>query len=238
MRGSYPQFWREIQRVPAPYRPAGARQRLADYATLGPAGAIRGIEIRRHAGQSVSIAKPIILIGGTAGTGKTTLASELSWRLGLDHRIGTGFIREIIKSQHRKEDCLELHGFTFRSEQPIVNIVAQAQRLRPAIIACIERARREGTSLLVEGTHLLPSVYHDALVDLFAVLAAPDPEEHSRRLHGPSHLHRQTTDADFTKVRLIDQYLASEAARWGIRYESYGFGVERFIHALHHRDFA
>jgi 2-phosphoglycerate kinase len=180
----------------------------------------------------VSIAKPIILIGGTAGTGKTTLASELSWRLGLDHRIGTGFIREIVKSQHRKEDCLELHGFTFRSQQPVANIIAQAQRLRPAVLACIERARREGTSLLVEGTHLLPSLYHDAEVDLFAVLAAPEPNEHRRRLHGPSHLHRQTSESDFANVRLIDEYLGSEASRWRIRYEPYGSSVERFIRVL------
>jgi len=186
----------------------------------------------------VNNTKPIILIGGTAGTGKTTLASELSWRLGLDHRIGTGFIREIVKSQHRTEDCLELHGFTFRSEQPVANIVAQAQRLRPAIIACIERARREGTSLLVEGTHLLPSLYHDVVVDLFAVLAAPELDEHKRRLHGPSHLHRQTTDADFANVRLIDQYLANEANRWGIRYESYGAGVEQFMRVLRERAIA
>ena len=182
--------------------------------------------------------KPIILIGGTAGTGKTTLASELSWRLSLDHRIGTGFIREIVKSQHRKEDCLELHGFTFRAEQPVANIAAQAQRLRPAIIACIERARREGTSLLVEGTHLLPSLYHDVIVDLFVVLAAPELEEHQRRLHGPSHLHRQTTNADFANVRLIDQYLGSEAARWGIRYEPYGSGVEKFMRVLRERAIA
>jgi 2-phosphoglycerate kinase len=180
----------------------------------------------------VSIAKPIILIGGTAGTGKTTLAAELSWRLGLDHRIGTGFIREIIKSQHHKEDCLELHGFTFRSQQPIANIIAQAQRLKPAVMACIERALREGTSLLVEGTHLLPSLYNDVAVDLFAVLAAPEPEEHRRRLRGPSHLHRQTTDADFANVRLIDQYLGTEAARWGVRYEPYGSGVYTFMRVL------
>jgi len=186
----------------------------------------------------VSSTKPIILIGGTAGTGKTTLASELSWRLGLDHRIGTGFIREIVKSQHRKEDCLELHGFTFRSEQPVTNIVAQAQRLKPAIIACIERARREGTSLLVEGTHLLPSLYYDVIVDLFVVLAAPELGEHKRRLCGPSHLHRQTTDADLANVRLIDQYLGSEAARWGIRCEPYGSGVEKFMRELHEREIA
>jgi 2-phosphoglycerate kinase len=182
--------------------------------------------------------KPIILIGGTAGTGKTTLASELSWRLGLDHRIGTGFIREIVKSQHRKEDCLELHGFTFRSGQPVANIVAQAQRLRPAIIACIERARREGTSLLVEGTHLLPSLYHDVLVDLFVILEAPEFEEHKRRLAGPSHLHRQTTDADFANVRLIDQFLGSEAVRWDIRYERYGSGVDKFMPELQARKIA
>lgn len=183
----------------------------------------------------MSSIKPIILIGGTAGTGKTTLASELSWRLGLDHRIGTGFIREIVKTQHRKEDCLELHGFTFRSEQPVANIVAQARRLKPAIIACIERARREGTSLLVEGTHLLPSLYHDVAADLFVVLEAPDFQEHKRRLRGPSHLHRQTTEADFANVRLIDQFLSSEAARWDISYESYGGGVDKFMRVLRER---
>lgn len=186
----------------------------------------------------MSYTKPIILIGGTAGTGKTTLASELSWRLGLDHRIGTGFIREIVKSQHRREDCLELHGFTFRSEQPVANIVAQAKRLRPAIIACIERARREGTSLLVEGTHLLPSLYHDVIVDLFAVLAAPALDEHKRRLRGPSHMHRQTTEADLANVRLIDQYLGEEATRWGIRYEPYATSADKFMLALRDRAIA
>jgi len=187
----------------------------------------------------VSTLKPIILVGGTAGTGKTTLGSQLSWRLSLDHRIGTGFIREIVKSQHRREDCLELHGFTFRSEHPVANIAAQAARLRPAVIACIERARREGTSLLIEGTHLLPALYHDVVADLFVVLAAPEFEEHKRRLHGPSHLHRRTTEADFANVRLIDEYLGSEAARWGIRYEPYGgSGVDKFMLVLRQRAIA
>lgn len=203
---------------------AGSRCRAPD---AGGASALAGTS-----GKFVSSTKPIILIGGTAGTGKTTLASELSWRLGLDHRIGTGFIREIVKSQHRKEDCLELHGFTFRAEQPVANIVAQAKRMRPAVIACIERARREGTSLLVEGTHLLPLLYHDVMVDLFVVLAAPEFEEHRRRLHGPSHLHRQTTESDFVNIRQIDQYLGSEAVRWGIHYDPYDRGIEKFMRVL------
>jgi len=52
--------------------------------------------------------KPIILIGGTAGTGKSTLARELSSRLKIDHRLGTGFMREVLRSetsQAKDPDC-------------------------------------------------------------------------------------------------------------------------------------
>jgi hypothetical protein len=69
-------------------------------------------------------------------------------------------------------------------------------------------------------------------VDLFVMLAAPEFDEHKRRLHGPSHLHRQTTEADFANVRLIDQFLGDEAARWGISYEPYGSGVDKFMRVL------
>jgi hypothetical protein len=84
----------------------------------------------------------------------------------------------------------------------------------------------------------LPGLYHDVPVDLFAVLAAPDLEEHKRRLRGPSHLHRRTTEADLANVRLIDQYLGSEAARWGIRYEPYAASVDKFMLALRGRAIA
>ena len=39
----------------------------------------------------------IILIGGASGTGKSTISKELSERLNIIHRIGTGFIREIVR---------------------------------------------------------------------------------------------------------------------------------------------
>ena len=34
-------------------------------------------------------------------------------------------------------------------------------------------------------------------------------------------------------VRLIGQFLGSEAGRWGIRYEQYGSGVDKFMRVLH-----
>lgn len=176
--------------------------------------------------------KPVILIGGTAGTGKSTLAQQLCSDLKLDHRIGTGFIREIVKTQHAPESCPELHRFTFRAEHPIENLRAQAERLKAAVLGCIRRARDEGTSLVIEGNHLLPELYRDADAEMFVILAAPEPGEHLRRLKGPSHLKRRTTAADFANVRRIDDYLRAEAERYCIGYRLYASNIADFVSTI------
>jgi len=176
--------------------------------------------------------KPVILIGGTAGTGKSTLAQELCTSLKIDHRLGTGFIREIIKTQHEPEACPELYRFTFRAERPLDNLNAQATRLRSAVLGCIRRAREEGTSLVVEGNHLLPELYREAEVDMFVILAAPGLDEHLRRLHGPSHSKRRTTASDFANVRRIDDYLRAEAERCRVSYRVYANNLVDFVAEL------
>jgi 2-phosphoglycerate kinase len=176
--------------------------------------------------------KPVILIGGTAGTGKSRLAHELCSHLAIDHRLGTGFIREIVKSQYSAAACPELHSFTFRSERPIDNLVAQARRLHGAVMACIERARNEGTSIVIEGNHLIPELYCNSQVDLFVVLSAPAPEEHLRRLRGPSHLKRHLSADDFNNVRRIDEWLRSEALGHGVPYRPYAENLADFAPIL------
>lgn len=108
--------------------------------------------------------KPIILIGGTSGTGKTTLARKLCSSLDIDHRLGSGFIREIVKTH---SSYSHLNTFTFRSDDPVKSLVAQAITLQPFVLACIERARNEGTSLIIEGTHLIPDLYSQDIYDVF-----------------------------------------------------------------------
>jgi 2-phosphoglycerate kinase len=176
--------------------------------------------------------KPVILLGGTAGTGKSKLAHELCTHLAIDHRLGTGFIREIVKSQSSAAACPELHSFTFRSERPVDNLVAQARRLHAAVTACIERARHEGTSIVIEGNHLIPELSCDAQIDLFVVLSAPAPEEHLRRLRGPSHLKRHLSADDFNNVRRIDEWLRSEALRHGIPYRPYADNLADFARIM------
>ena len=177
----------------------------------------------------VMMAKPIILIGGTAGTGKSTLARELCGAMGIDHRLGTGFIREIVKSYNTEKSAPELFSFTFHSKRPVDNLIAQARRLQPAIDGCIKRARDEGTSLVIEGNHLIPALYHDAPVDHYVLLGAPNEEELLSRLHGPSHSKRNIGREDFRNVLRIDDYLRAEASHHGIEFIVYTNNLARFV---------
>jgi 2-phosphoglycerate kinase len=174
--------------------------------------------------------KPIILVGGTAGTGKSTLARELSSRLGIDHRLGTGFIREVLRSETSPAKDPDLFTFTFRSENPIKTLIAQARRLQPAILSCIRRARNEGTSLIIEGNHLLPELYSDIDVDLYLILSAPQLDEHLRRLQGPSHLKRNITADDFRNAVMINEYFRAEAQRRQLPFLLYEDNLESFAH--------
>src|ERR1700722_17468127 len=131
--------------------------------------------------------KPVIFLGGAPGTGKSTLANLLLCQLDLDHRIGTGFIRAILQAEASRESEALLFSRTSESEDPTGHVVRPARRLLAAEANCVDRRRREGTSLVVEGSHLLPSVYADLTVDVFAILAAPTETEHTRRIGGPRH---------------------------------------------------
>ena len=165
--------------------------------------------------ESARLDKPVVLIGGTAGTGKTSLANRLLCACDLDHRLGTGFIRAIVLSEQRPSDGF-LSQRTFQSSEPTELVRRQAIRLKPAISACIQRARGEGTSLVIEGSHLLPEVVHDLAYDAFLVLRPPAEKDHHERLNGHRHALREVGAEDLANVRAIDDLYASQAGRFGI----------------------
>jgi 2-phosphoglycerate kinase len=162
------------------------------------------------------VAKPIVLIGGPSGAGKTTLAGKLKSDLGLDHFIGTGFIRAIVQSQTTRDADPDLFSMTYQSPDPVAHIVTQARRLHGAVQSCIDRAHREGTSIVIEGTHLIPELYHDADVDLYVVLHPPDAVAHAEWVRGDTHVYRSVDEADLANIRRIDDYLRTEAAAYGV----------------------
>jgi 2-phosphoglycerate kinase len=160
--------------------------------------------------------KPILLIGGAPGTGKSTLANHLVAALSLDHRIGTGFVRAVVQAESSPTAEPLLFSRTFDTDDPLPHVIWQARRLLPAVEACIERARLEGTSLVVEGSHLVPSVYGGLPVDAFVVLGAPEETAHKHQILGETHSHRVVTDEQISRIRRIDSFYRSDAQKAGV----------------------
>ena len=144
----------------------------------------------------------IILLGGASGVGKTTLANALVQEFGLAHHVSTGFLREAVRSVLPEAQARVLHGHAFDAWQHMEGAVptdhralqgalAQARILQPAFQACIARSLREGVSLVLEGSHILPGVVDSAPgVSLFCVLDVPDRDLLIHRARGNTHRRR------------------------------------------------
>jgi len=150
--------------------------------------------------------KPLILlIGGTAGCGKSTIATELAHRLEIVRIQSTDMLREVMRMMIPDRLMPVLHCSSFNAwkelpqsdnntdedlEDDLINgYRAQAELLAVAIEAAIQRALHERVSLIVEGVHVHPSLLdriqeqHDAII-IPVMLAALKPDELRRRLKG------------------------------------------------------
>ncbi len=111
-------------------------------------------------------------------------------------------------------------------------LVRQSEILARYVRVCIHRAVEEGSSLIMEGNHLIPALYHATGCDLYVILAAPAAQEHYRRLTGKSHARRHLTPADLARARVIAEYLEREAAAFGLPYVSDDGQVEEIVRLL------
>jgi 2-phosphoglycerate kinase len=114
----------------------------------------------------------VVLIGGGTGVGKSTVATQVARDLGVTRVSSTDFIREVLRSVVPETIAPELSRSSFELDQHLspngatahAEFERQAQQVLVGVRAEIERAVREGTSLILEGIHLFPG-----LVDLGAV---------------------------------------------------------------------
>lgn len=121
----------------------------------------------------------IILIGGTAGCGKSTTATNIASRLNIVRTQSTDMLREVMRSMIPKylQPILHASSYTAWKELPQSNThrmeqktllidgyCTQAELLSVAIKAVIQRALRENVSLIIEGVHVHPA-YIDNLVE-------------------------------------------------------------------------
>ena len=150
--------------------------------------------------------KPLILlIGGATGTGKSTVATEVAHRLGINRVTSTDVVRQTLRAFFAEEymPCIHRSSFDAGSGETLVEgFVEQSTNVLIAVDATIERALQEGWSMVLEGVHLVPGMLcvseRDAVV-VQCVLAIDDEGEHAS--------HFWIRDAALQGMRPVEKYL-------------------------------
>jgi 2-phosphoglycerate kinase len=205
---------------------------------LGPAVAQRWLVWRDF----VNSGRPLIyLIGGTAGCGKSTVASILASHLDIVRTQSTDMLREVMRTMLPKQLLPVLHTSSFAAwsalpGQPktytkvpeallIHGYRSQADLLSVAIEAVIQRALRERVSLILEGVHIHPALVEKLKIDKEAVvipimLGILKRKRLQRRIAGRSTSAPQRRGERYLKhfeeIWHLQSYLLSEADRANI----------------------
>ena len=162
----------------------------------------------------------VVLIGGTTGVGKSTLATMLAARLGIRRVIATDVIRQVLRAFFTHEAMPSVHYSAFEAGG-LAGYREQAGRVATGIAAIVERAANEGEPLIVEGVHVVPGAMEPALrercVPAEALVVVRDEELHRGHFsHRPGTRPAQRYLASFGEIRELQDHLAERARLAGV----------------------
>ncbi len=110
----------------------------------------------------------VILIGGTTGVGKSTIATEVAHRLGITRIVSTDAIREVMRAVFSEDLMPALYDSSFNAWKALrvpvpppadpvtIGFREQTAAVVVGVRAIIQRAITEGVNLMIEGIHLVP----------------------------------------------------------------------------------
>jgi 2-phosphoglycerate kinase len=178
---------------------------------LGDEAGDRAVQSLRRLDELHALDMPlIVLIGGTTGTGKSTIASEVAHRLGITRVTSTDFIRETMRAFFSYESMPAIHSSSFEAgsvvdadgDPLIAGFVEQSQHVCVGVDAAMRRSLTEGWSMVLEGVHLVPGMVPASLegaLVLHVVVEIADEDAHRMHFH--------VRDAATGGVRAMDKYL-------------------------------
>lgn len=179
----------------------------------------------------------IVLIGGTTGVGKSTIATEVAHRLGITRIVSTDSIREVMRGIFTRDLMPAIYESSFNAWQGlrvpvphganpvIVGFREQTAVVTTGIRSLIERAVVEGVSMVVEGVHLVPGYIdptefeHAAVVPL--LVTVDDEEAHRshfyiREIQTDGMRPLEKYRANFANIRLLGDYIEDLAVEHGV----------------------
>jgi 2-phosphoglycerate kinase len=171
---------------------------------MGPATAERYLLWRKYQHPERPV---IILLGGAAGVGKTSLALEVAHRLGIGRVYSTDSIRQIMRIMLSRELAPAIHGSSYDAwrlfppeglvgDPVIAGFRSQAATVSVGIRGSIDRAISENTSLVMDGVSIVPGMldvdaYAERADVIFLVVATLDEEAFKNRFSARAAEQRQ-----------------------------------------------
>jgi len=214
-----------------------ARLEELAHESLGPqAGAVAMRRLRRYQDLYDLDLPIILLVGGGTGTGKSSVATDVAYRLGITRVTSTDFVRQTMRAFFSREFMPAIHYSSFEAGRAtaeededdvgkavVDGFLEQTRDVLVGVAASIDRALQEGWSMVLEGVHLVPGMLppiENALV-VQCVLSINDTEAHA------SHFWIRHSDSEgmrpyekylecFDDIRLVQEYILGRAERHGV----------------------
>jgi 2-phosphoglycerate kinase len=181
--------------------------------TLGEDEGAYAVERLRRLREFQARDRPVIvLVGGATGTGKSTVAAEVAYRLGITRVTSTDFIRQTMRAFFSREFMPAIHTSSFEAgsvvepditgDPVVLGFLEQSRQVCVAVDAALRRALTEGWSLVLEGVHLVPGLVLGALPGATVVQVVVQISD--RDMH---RVHFTVRDAVTGGVRPMEKYL-------------------------------
>ena len=202
---------------------------------LGEAQGERAVgRLRRLADLQQLDVPVIVLIGGSTGTGKSTVAVEVAHRLGINRVASTDFIRQTMRAFFSPEFMPTIHYSSFEAGEAldeevtgdpvVVGFVDQCRHVCVGVDAALHRSLTEGWSMVLEGVHLVPGLVPRTLEGallVHVVLEIADEDVHRLHFHvrdgatgGSRAMEKYLERID--DIRRIQTYVSGRARREGV----------------------
>lgn len=177
----------------------------------------------------------VLLIGGTTGVGKSTIATQLAARLGIVRVVASDAVREVMRAMFSRELMPSLHASSFEAgsalreppgrESAVVGFREQTSSVVVGLQALVERAALEGTDIVLEGAHIVPgfldlTAWEERILAVPVVITVEDEDVHR------SHFVARWADQEgrpasrylegFENIRRIQRYIKSQALSHGV----------------------
>jgi 2-phosphoglycerate kinase len=175
----------------------------------------------------------VVLIGGSTGSGKSRVATEVAHRLGITRVTSTDVIRQTMRAFFSEEFMPSIHYSSFEAgdafsgdwPDPLVGgFLEQTRDVLVGVHAALDRALHEGLSMVLEGVHLVPGMLPTTLEDTVlvqCVLSIEDEEEHARHFWVRDRMSEGTRPLTrylerFPDIRRLQEFLLGRAREVGV----------------------